>query len=455
MPLLSAKDLATWSGGAWEGAAPPSARGVCADTRRLREGDLYVALAGPRFDGHDFIGAAFAAGASAVMAERAPVPAPGPVLRVGDTRKALGELAAGYRRTLDARLIGVTGSVGKTTVKEMTADMLAQAAPTARTLGNWNNDIGLPLSVLAIEPVHRYGVMEVGTSHPGEIAALCACLRPDWGLVTAVGPGHLEYFDSVQAIAREKAELLRSLPPGGLAFLSRDDAWYELLYAATPCPVVTVSLEAGADYRGRPDPAGGLRFTVEERESGQAAELEVPLPGRHLVADALLAVAVGRRCGLSWEAIGAALARFRPQPLRWARSVARGVAFVNDAYNANPMSMKAALETFAKSPVEGRRWLVLGGMLELGAAECDLHRQLGRIVAAGPWAGLLAVGPLGAWIAEGAREAGLSDGRAFLCPDAETAARRLLQWTRPGDAVLLKASRAEQLEKVLEAFAAG
>lgn len=455
MPLLSAKDLATWSGGAWAGAAPPSVRGVCTDTRRLRAGDLYVALRGPHFDGHDFIGQAFAAGASAVMAEHAPVPAPGPVLRVVDTRKALGGLAAGYRRTLAARLIGVTGSVGKTTVKEMTADVLAQAAPTARTLGNWNNDIGLPLSLLAIEPVHRYAVLEVGTSHPGEIAPLCACLRPDWGMVTAVGPGHLEHFDSVEAIAREKAALLRALPPGGLAFLPRDDAWFELLFAATPCPVVTVSLEAGADYRGRPDPAGGLRFRVEERESGEAAELELPLPGRHLVADALFAVAAGRRCGLSWGAIGAALGRYKPPPLRWARSAVRGVAFVNDAYNANPMSMKAALEAFAKMPVEGRRWLVLGGMLELGAAECDLHRQLGRIAAGGPWAGLLAVGPRGVWIVEGAREAGLSDDRAFCCSDTAAAAVRLKQWAGPGDAVLLKASRAEQLEKVLEAFAAG
>ncbi|HOW97841.1 MAG TPA: UDP-N-acetylmuramoyl-tripeptide--D-alanyl-D-alanine ligase, partial [Kiritimatiellia bacterium] len=378
----------------------------------------------------------------------------GPVLVVGDTRKALGDLASGYRRTVTARLVGVTGSVGKTTVKEMIADALAQAAPTARTPGNWNNDIGLPLSLLAIEPVHRYAVLEAGTNHPGEIAALCRGMRPDWGVVTAIGQGHLEHFGSVEAVAREKADLLRALPAGGLAFLPRDDAWYELLRAAAPCPVVTVSLEAGADYRGRPDPAGGDRFVVEERETGERAELVSPLPGRHMVANALFAAAVGRRCGLPWAAISAALARYRPPPLRWNRSVVRNVTFINDAYNANPMSMRAALEAFGRMAVAGRRWLVLGGMLELGPGECDLHRQLGRVVAGGPWEGLLAVGPRGAWIVEGTREAGLSADRSFCCADAGAAARRLDQWARPGDAVLLKASRTERLEKVLESFAA-
>ena len=454
MPLFSADALVSWSGGTWIPLPAAPTRGVCADTRRLRAGDLYVAIRGPRFDGHDFIAAAFAAGAGAVMAESVPAEQPGPVLVVGDTRKALGDLAAGYRRTLAARVVGVTGSVGKTTVKEMIADALAQAAPTARTPGNWNNDIGLPLSLLAIEPVHRYAVLEAGTNHPGEIAALCRGMRPDWGVVTAVGPGHLEHFRSVEAVAREKADLLRALPAGGLAFLPRDDAWYELLRAAAPCPVVTVSLEAGADYRARPDPAGGEHFVVEERETNERAELVSPLPGRHMVVNALFAAAVGRRSGLSWTSIAAALGRYRPPPLRWNRSVVREVTFINDAYNANPMSMRAALEAFGRMPVGGRRWLVLGGMLELGPGECDLHRQLGGVAASGPWEALLAVGPRGAWIVEGAREAGLSADRSFCCADAGAAARLLGKWARPGDAVLLKASRTERLERVLEAFAA-
>jgi UDP-N-acetylmuramoyl-tripeptide--D-alanyl-D-alanine ligase len=173
-----------------------------------------------------------------------------------------------------------------------------------------------------------------------------------------------------------------------------------------------------------------------------------------MVANALFAVAVGRRCGLSWEAIGAALGRYRPLPMRWNRAVLHGVEFVNDAYNANPVSMRAALETFANMDVAGRRWLVLGGMLELGTVECDLHRRLGRDVAAGPWAGLLAIGPRGAWIAEGAQEAGLSADRLFCCPDTIAAAGLLKKMARSGDAVLLKASRTERLEKVQEAYAA-
>jgi UDP-N-acetylmuramoyl-tripeptide--D-alanyl-D-alanine ligase len=454
MPSFLAKDLSAWSGGTWAGGAPPPIRGICADTRTLRAGELYVALRGPNFDGHTFIEEAFLRGAAAVMAEAAAKSVREPVLRVPCTRAALAALAAGYRRTLDARLIGVTGSVGKTTVKEMTADLLASAAPTARTRGNWNNDIGLPLSLLAIEPSDRYGVLEVGSNHPGEIAALCECLRPQWGIITAIGPGHLEFFGSVEAIAREKAALLKSLPAAGLAFLSRDDAWFDGLLAASPCEVVTVSLDAEADYRARPDPAEGSRFVVEERTTGQRAEMKVPLPGRYMVANALWAVAVGRRCGLSWEAIRESLDRYRPLPMRWSRVVLCGVEFVNDAYNANPVSMHAALEAFAKMGVAGRRWLVLGGMLELGAAECELHRQLGRAVVAGPWAGLLHVGPRGAWIAEGARDGGMSADRLFDCPDTTSAAGLLKKLARPGDAVLLKASRTEGLEKVQEAYVA-
>ncbi|MBU1694673.1 MAG: UDP-N-acetylmuramoyl-tripeptide--D-alanyl-D-alanine ligase [Verrucomicrobia bacterium] len=454
MPSFLAKDLSAWSGGTWERGEPPPVRGICADTRTLRAGELYVALRGPHFDGHTFIGEAFARGAAAVMAETAVESAGKPVLRVPCTRKALAALAAGYRRTLDARLIGVTGSVGKSTVKEMTADLLASAAPTARTRGNWNNDIGLPLSLLMIEPSDRYGVFEVGTNHPGEIVALCEYLRPEWGIITAIGPAHLEYFDSVESIAREKSALLRILPAKGLAFLSRDDAWFDRLRAASPCEVVTVSLDAEADYRAQPDPAAGSRFVVQERATGQRAELTAPLPGRYMVANALLAVAVGRRCGLTWEAIRESLGRYRPLPMRWNRAVLHGVEFVNDAYNSNPVSVRAALETFAKMEVAGRRWLVLGGMLELGAAECDLHHQLGRDVAAGPWAGLLYVGPRGAWIAEGAREAGMSADRLFGCPDTMSAAGLLNKLARPGDAVLLKASRTECLEKVQEAYAA-
>ncbi|MFA5044124.1 MAG: UDP-N-acetylmuramoyl-tripeptide--D-alanyl-D-alanine ligase, partial [Kiritimatiellia bacterium] len=362
--------------------------------------------------------------------------------------------AANYRRRIRIAIVAVTGSVGKTTVKEMVADVLARRRKVARTLGNWNNDIGLPLSLLAMEPETSLGVFEIGMNHPGELAALCRVLQPDWGLITTIGPVHLEFFKSVEAIAAEKSALLKSLPAGGVAVLRCDEPYFELLRAAAPGRVITLALSGAgrvvgaADYRcSQPDALGQIE--IRECATGEVCRLQAPLPGAHHAANTLYAAAVGRAHGLAWEEIRSALESYRSPPLRWERQIVAGVTVINDAYNANPVSMAAALRTFAELPVAGGRWLVLAGMLELGPLQEQWHRDLGKSLAPGPWAGIITVGPLGAVIAREAVNAGVSAARVFPCVDHAAAAAVLVSRLQPGDAVLVKASRGQRLEQVL------
>ncbi|MBM4143841.1 MAG: UDP-N-acetylmuramoyl-tripeptide--D-alanyl-D-alanine ligase [Lentisphaerae bacterium] len=457
MPAFEPRKLAAWTDGRWDPAPPPEVRGICHDTRDLAPGDLYVALGGARFDGHAFVAQAFERGASgAVVAEgkaAGAATAQWPLLRVRDTAAALRDMARAYRRGLHAEIVGVSGSAGKTTVKEMIADVLAAEAPTARTRGNWNNDIGLPLSILSMADDCRAGVFEVGTSHPGELAPLCALLAPSWGVVTCVGPAHAEFFPSIEAIAREKAELLRCLPPEGAAVLDRQGEFFGLLRDAAPCRVVTVALRGEADYACLRRDAEGGRAEIVEARTGTRAEIRLPLPGEHMVLNALFAAAVAREHGVPWNTVAAALARFRSLPMRWEERELGGVRVVNDAYNANLLSMRAAVRTFAEMPARGRRWVVLGGMLELGAQTRAAHAEIGRAVAAAGPDALVTVGELGAWIADGAEAAGYGAGRVRRCADAEAAANALLEGLRDGDVVLLKASRNMRLESVVERMA--
>ena len=459
MAVLSVESVARWSGGVWSPAPPARIAGVFTDTRdRVRDG-LFFALQGPRFDAHDFVRSALAAGAAGAVVRRdraAGLSGAGPLLCVDDPEQALRDIAAGHRRASRLDIVAVTGSTGKTTVKEMTADALAAALPTIRTPGNLNNQIGIPLSLLAIEPEHRVGVFEAGISHPGEMEPLARLLEPQWVIVTNVGPVHIEYFASVAAIAREKAGLIRAAGPGGVAVLCRDGECFEVLRAEAPGRVVTVSVGGDADYACascRYDAAaGGMQAEVVERDGGARVPLFVPLPGRHHVVNALMASAVARGHGVSWDAIVGAIRRYRTLAMRWEEREAGGVRIVNDGYNANPVSMRAAVEAFRLLEVRGRKWLVLGGMLELGSGSDGAHAALGRALVPGEWAGLIAVGPQGRLIAGGAREAGLDADRIVCCADPAEAGLELRRRAAPGDAALLKASRGIRIEGALRAL---
>lgn len=448
-------DLMHWSGGEWLPRPPVLISSVVHDTKQVVPGSLFVAIRGARFDGHDFVGQAAASGAAAAMVSHgraASLLGSGlPLLVVEDPALALRDLASGYRRKLGLTVVGVTGSTGKTTVKEMIACLLESTMSTARTKGNWNNEIGLPLSILAIPPGTRAGVLELGISHPGEMAPLCGIARPDWGVITNVGPVHLEFFASVEDIVREKGELVRQLPVGGAAVLSVDDPYFNTLRELSCGDVVTTSLhrDAIADFVLMTHDSRSGECVVADRKGGGTHRFRMAMPGTHSRHNALLAVAVARGLGVEWDRIAAAFERYVGPPMRWERQTVAGVTIINDAYNANPVSMLAALHTFKELDVAGRKWLVLGDMLELGPSEVEEHRAVGQALGGVSWGGLVAVGTLGAHIAEGALAAGLNAATIHTCGDAMAAAEYLKDKIIPGDALLIKASRGKRLEEVV------
>ncbi|MGD9782508.1 MAG: UDP-N-acetylmuramoyl-tripeptide--D-alanyl-D-alanine ligase [Kiritimatiellia bacterium] len=458
MDPVSPNLAAAWCRGQWHARRPSEPlRALAVDSRRAGAGDLFFALKGEKADGHDFLSAVASAGACAVVRADFPVnrlPAGGGFLRVDDVLAALGRFAAGYRATLPARLVGVTGSVGKTSTKELVADLLATVGKTARTAGNFNNEIGLPLSLAGVGGDCAFGVIEAGISHPGEMAPLRDVLMPDVAVMTAIGPVHAEFFESVRAIAEEKAALLEKLPASGFAVLDLDDDYFEVLRGHSSAPVATCSLKRReADYAGDPQADGTL--WVCERATGERAALPLPPPGGYMAQNALWAVAVARKCGAEWGAIETALRNFRPVGMRWAVEDVGGWRAVNDGYNANPVSMQAALRAFADWPVAGRKFLALGPMLELGRREKAEHEALGRFAAAGRWSGVAVVSrhsedAAAQAVANGFRDGGGGADRLFAAPGPDEAAAWLRERLRPGDALLLKASRGVRIERVLD-----
>lgn len=450
--------LAEWTGGAWRNGIPPAVDGISTDSRSLARGNLFIAIQGARFDGHDFVSSALRRGASGVVVARSDFLAGGlgPLLVVKDTSRALRQMAAHYRRQLAIKIIAVTGSVGKTTVKEMLAGILARRLTTAKTIGNWNNEYGLPLSILSMDPRAEIGVFELGVNHRGELLPLCQLLKPDWGIVTAAGPVHLEFFGSEKSVAEEKAVLLQNLPENGMAFLDCDQPWYDLLRSAARCRVIALAgnhgrqAETNADYVLLENKNENGEEQIFEKSSGEKFRFRPPLPGRHIVVNALFALAAARASGLDWPVIREGIENYHSQPMRWQSETIGGVLVINDAYNANPMSMAAALRTFEALKHEGHKWLVLAGMHELGAVAEEEHEKLGLAAARFQWAGLVTVGLLGNMIADAAEKAGMKKENIFRCVSHSAAGEILAACVKPGDAVLLKASRCERLEKALE-----
>lgn len=455
VPSFSPARLAAWCSGAWDGA-PAAVCGVSQDGQKIPAGALFVAIKGERFDGHAFVEQAAARGAAAALVRR-DWPRPGgfllPLLRVEDTRRALTALARGYRATFTGLAAGITGSAGKTTTKEMIAACFRAGGQAAATAGNLNNDLGLPLSLLAAPTDMQRGIFELGSNHPGEIAALARLLRPDAATVTAIGPVHIEHFGTVEAIAEEKADLLRAVPAGGFVVLDADSPWCDWLSRQTAARVVTVSLERPAvDYRGRLLDETGDAIEVIERSSGCAQRFRTGLHGRHQASNLLLAIGLARGAGVPFELLPGAMKDLRLPPMRWQQVRGNGLSIVNDAYNANSVSMLCALRTFAAQPATGRRVLVLGDMRELGADAEALHREVGRAVAGGPWQALICVGTQAGWIGDEAVSGGFPAQQVWRYADAAAAAKANLEWVKPGDTLLLKASRGVGLEVVAAAL---
>lgn len=448
--------LADWSRGRilqqGEGTRVTS---LSTDTRTLAPGACFVALKGPRFDGHDFIDAAVAKGAAAVVAREGlarPLPPGVAWIAVDDTLQALGRIACGYRLQFSLPVIGVTGSNGKTTTKEMIARILATAGPVAATQANQNNEIGVPLTLLTIGREHRAAVVEMGMRAPGEIAQLAEIARPTIGVVTNVGPTHVEFLGSVEGVARAKAELVEALPAEGYAVLNADDSRVKAMAGRTRAQVITYGLADEADVRAERVEYRGLegsRFILNG--PGEKAPIILKLPGRHQVHNALAAAAVAFALGLDAKAVQEGLIGVRTQMRMSVKRLGMGVVLIDDAYNASPLSVRSAL--LSLGDVEGkRRVAVLGGMLELGALAKEAHLEVGRLVAAAGVQRLIAVGDEARWIIEGALAAGLAPDRVTHFPDAESAARAVERWVAPHDAILVKGSRGFRLEQVSAAI---
>ena len=377
------------------------------------------------------------------------------VLVVQDTRVALGQLAAVYRREFDPPVIAVAGSNGKTTVKELIASVLRQKLATLWSEASFNNDIGVPLTLLRLEKSHQAAVLEAGTNHPGELAPLVKMIRPQYGVITNVGREHLEFFGDLAGVAREEGSLAELLPADGRLFVNGDNEWTGTVAGRTRAGVVRVGLGEQNDWRAkaiRPD-KNGVTFQVDAPKIKWNGEYRINLLGRHQVANALLAVAVSEELGLGRSAVRDGLAGCQPARMRLQFWEAGGVRVLDDTYNANADSALAALETLCDLPLQGRRVAVLGDMNELGTHSEAAHAEVGRRAAELGIGQLFAVGKMATVTARAARDAGLN--RVFEFADVETAMVAVSSFLKTGDVVLLKASRAVRLERIAETLKAG
>ncbi|MDP9022114.1 MAG: UDP-N-acetylmuramoyl-tripeptide--D-alanyl-D-alanine ligase [Actinomycetota bacterium] len=456
MIALRLADVATATGGriADPSTADRTVHEVTTDSRDVPERALFVALRGERHDGHDHIAEALDAGAVAYLADR-PTPAAAPAVLVDDTRRALRDLARAVRERVDPQVVAITGSVGKTTTKDLTAAALRVGRRTVAAPGSYNNEIGVPLTCLAARADTEVLVVEVGSRGVGHIAALMDVVQPDVAIVTAVNAAHLEMFGDVDTVARAKAELVEALSPAGTAILNADDPRVRAMADRTDAQVLTygrsdadvVADDVDLDRLARP------RFVA--RTPWGEASVSLPLAGEHHVSNSLAALAAAGVAGVDVEAAAEALRAAPVSSWRSQVSEAAGVVVLNDAYNANPTSMRAAVAALLRiqGTVAGHSWAVLGLMAEMGETSRDDHRVLGRECAAAGLDRLVVVGSGdAAAIAVGAREAGFAADHLWHVDDADGAVEVVRPRIRAGDVVLVKASRVAGLETVADAL---
>ncbi|MFZ0427324.1 MAG: UDP-N-acetylmuramoyl-tripeptide--D-alanyl-D-alanine ligase [Acidobacteriota bacterium] len=431
---------------------------ISIDSRTLHSGEGFFALLGERLDGHRFLAQAVQAGASALVVQREPLeplPTGLPILVVEDTTRALQDLARRLREVWGGRLIAITGSMGKTTTRDFTTRLLSQRLGVLQSRGNFNNHIGLPLSLSRLQRTHDVAVVELGMNHAGEIDRLGRICRPDLALITNIAPVHLEHFGSLEAIARAKGEILRSLPPEGCFVFNGDDPKARSLAGSFPGPVVSFGFEPGVDYRVSEwaiEDLSGMHFRLEGPNLSLSGRLGVL--GKHFLYNAVAAVAVAARLALDPDEISRGLAVLTALEGRGQLQSMGPVRLWDDSYNSNPRALESVLETIALLRAPARKVLVLGDMLELGPEAPELHRQVGRR-AAGVADLLITVGRLAEQLRAGAVESGFPAERTRHFASAEEAAEALPALLCEGDLVLIKASRGIHLDLVVDAMAGG
>jgi UDP-N-acetylmuramoyl-tripeptide--D-alanyl-D-alanine ligase len=454
METLTLAQIAAFAGGSIAaGNAETIVSRVSTDSRTLQSGDLFVPLRGENFDGHKFVPQAAERGAVGAIVEESwngNAPENFGLIRVADTLVGYQTLAANYRASLPVKVIAITGSNGKTSTKDFVAATLARKFRVTKTEGNFNNHVGLPQTMLAANREDEIAVWEIGMNHPGEIAALAKLAVPDVAIITNVGIAHIEFMGSREAIAEEKGSLAEAVAANGTVILNADDAFTESITRRTNAKIILAGIDNGSvRATDITQHSTGSEFTI--LEGAHRCRAQLPVPGIHMVQNAMLAVAAGRVFGLSLEECAVGLASTPLTKARLQIKEINGIKFIDDSYNANPDSMKAALRTLVELDSDGRRIAVLGEMGELGAESERGHREVGEAAAALRIDEVIAVGAVGAAIAHAAKKAGLEKSIAV---DSPKEAAELLEGSAvPGDLVLIKGSRSARMERVMEEFA--
>jgi len=427
--------------------------GVSIDTRKGCRNALFVALRGANSDGHGFLSAAVQGGAKAVIVRKDMVDAVRDategvfVFDVKDTLTALQLIASAYRETINPRVIAVTGSTGKTTTKELVASVLSTKYRVHATPGNLNNHIGLPLTVLGMEEDDEVLVTEMGANHRNEIKTLCKIARPTYGAITNIGPVHLEFFGNLKGVARAKAELVESLPESGKAILPADSEFFEFLEGRSKAPVLSFGYSEGSSYRiSTVERVGdkGYRFKISD------SELVIGFRGKHNILNAAVAYVVGKVFDLSDEDISEGLEKAVQPDSRGGTFELDGIKIIDDTYNSNPSSLKAAVEMLMEMPVEGKRWLVLGDMLELGSESKKLHEEAGVMCGRAGVDGLVTIGEDTVELNRAAAAQRKAPRRISHFLDPKKLAGFLNDLIKPGDCILVKGSRGMRMEQVIE-----
>ena len=439
----------------YEGSDAPdgSVDSVTVDTRKGCEGALFVALGGTRFDGHDFLEEAVARGAAALLVSRerreAALSLSGgrPVFAVPDTLAALQALAAAYRVKIDPRVVAVTGTTGKTGTKDFMASILGERYTVHSTPGNLNNHIGLPLTILGMGGGEDVLVTEMGANHEGEIARLSEIAKPEVGVITNIGPGHLEFFGSLAGVAGAKAELLDSLPEDGSAVLPADDDFFQFLSQRARGRIVSFGFGEGSDWRVEDlerEGSSGYRFTLH------GVPVTLGRYGRHHLLNAAAAAAACSLLGASGDEIAAGIGGTRIPESRGVIYDIDGILFIDDSYNSNPASLAAAVGALMEMETDGRRWLVLGDMLELGERSKDLHRESGEACGKAGVDAIVTLGTDTVELSRAAAEQRKAPDRISHFIDGSKLAAYLNEYIEKGDIVLVKGSRGMQMEGVIE-----
>jgi UDP-N-acetylmuramoyl-tripeptide--D-alanyl-D-alanine ligase len=434
-------------------------KGISIDSRTVKEGELFIAIRGERYDGHDFVPDVIRKGAwgaivdrSALETKYADISGLKNVIPVEDTLFSLQEMALMHRKKYLLPVIAVTGTNGKTTTKEMLASILLQRGPVLKNEGNLNNHIGVPLTLLKLEARHKAAIIEMGMSGLGEIETLARLAMPSVGVITNIGPAHLQFLGSMDAVAQAKGELLQTMRSDGTAVLNADDRYFNMLRGKYPGRVLSFGIDRQADVQAKNIGRERDLMDLTLHADGRSVLVRLRTVGRHNVYNALAAAAAALATGLPLETVKFGLEEFRPVAMRSELRDMNGRTVLADYYNANPASVKAALETLASLKGGKRTVAVLGDMLELGDTAVEAHRETGRTVSNLGIDLLICVGPLARHIVEGAIGAGMARNRVFEAETTSQGAALLHEHSRPGDTVLVKRSRGMKMEKVLEGF---